>query len=196
MRKLFVVGAVTGALATAGSAGAGCFATAGLSLPPEGVAAGEPWTAKLTVLQHGVTPMPDARPEVVIENEKTGERRRFAARRVDGQGSYAARVVFPSRGSWKLAVFDGFAVGGYPARACQQTHTFGSITVGGKPTGATSLNGTSGTSQPAPLAAAPSSDSRWTLVWALVVAGGIGLAAAGAGMALARRGERRSAAPR
>jgi hypothetical protein len=137
MRKAFGILVLTAGLASAGTASAGCFATAGLGPPPDGLRPGATWLAKLTVLQHGITPMPDARPTVVVEDGATGKRRSFAAKPVDRAGNYVARVVFPTKGSWRLAVVDGFAVDGRPVPECEQTHTFGAVAIGGEPTGAT-----------------------------------------------------------
>ena len=171
IRKALVVGAVTGALAAAGTASAGCFATAGISLPPGGLGAGEAWTAKLTVLQHGVTPMPDARPRVIIRNAKTGEQRTFAARPVDSHGHYAARVVFPARGSWRLSVHDGFAVKGYAdASLCAQTHSFGAVSIGGKPPAGAPSSPPSGTRSPAPAPAPAVSSEGPSAVWPIAAA--------------------------
>ena len=69
MKKLFalVVDGSSPALALAGVAQAGCMATVGLSSTPKaGLAAGTPWVVTIRVLQHGRTPMPDAKPEVRI----------------------------------------------------------------------------------------------------------------------------------
>ena len=70
MTKLFVlVATVVAGLALAGVAQAGCMATVGLdSMPKAGHPAGKPWVVTIRVLQHGRTPMPDAKPEVRIRN--------------------------------------------------------------------------------------------------------------------------------
>jgi YtkA-like protein len=112
------------ALVGAGTASAGCMATVGLSPQPD-VAAGETWTASIQVLQHGQTPMADATPSVIIANAATGEERTFPATLSDPQdGVYVASVVFPTAGSWSVAVNDGF-----PVAECAQTHTFGAHTI-------------------------------------------------------------------
>ena len=108
------------ALVSAGTASAGCMATVGLSPQPD-VAAGETWTASVQVLQHGQTPMADATPSVIITNAATGEERTFPATLTDAEnGMYLASVVFPTAGSWSVAVNDGF-----PVAECARTHTFG-----------------------------------------------------------------------
>jgi YtkA-like len=112
------------ALVSAGTASAGCMATVGLSPQPD-VAAGETWTANVQVLQHGQTPMADATPSVIITNAATGEERTFPATLTDAEnGMYLASVVFPTAGSWSVAVNDGF-----PVAECAQTHTFGTQSI-------------------------------------------------------------------
>jgi hypothetical protein len=75
--------------------------------------------------------MADATPSVIVANAATGEERRFTATLSDAEnGVYLASVVFPSGGSWTVAVNDGF-----PVPECAQTHTFGthSIAAAGPP---------------------------------------------------------------
>jgi hypothetical protein len=120
MKKLFtfVVTAIAG-LALSSAAQAGCMATVGLSSTPKpGLAAGQPWIVTIRVLQHGRTPMSDARPEVRIRNA-AGRLFRFQAKPTTRVGSYRARVVFPRAGRYTLGVYDGF-----PVKDCAQVHTF------------------------------------------------------------------------
>jgi hypothetical protein len=99
-------------------------ATVGLSsLPKANLAAGQPWNVTIRVLQHGRTPMPDAKPEVRIRNS-AGKLFVFKARRTDTIGSYRARVVFPKAGRYRLGVYDGF-----PYKDCARVHTFKSVLV-------------------------------------------------------------------
>jgi hypothetical protein len=119
--------AVVTTLAFAGAAHAGCWATAGISPLPTAVEAGQVWRVDVTVLQHGRTPMPDAKPAVVITSATSGESRTIAARPTSSVGIYRADVAFPSGGSWDVAVKDGF-----PVPECAATHTFGSFTIGGE----------------------------------------------------------------
>jgi hypothetical protein len=123
MKKLLVAGAASvAALAAAGVAQAGCMATVGL-VPPKGLAAGEPWVVNLRVLQHGRTPMPDAKP--VVRITRAGARTiSVPARRTARVGTYRARVVFPEAGRYALAVYDGF-----PWKDCARTHTFAPVVV-------------------------------------------------------------------
>ena len=132
------------ALAFAGTASAGCFATVGLS-PLPSVGSGETWTANVQVLQHGRTPMDDASPVVLIRNGTTGQERSFPATLVDpAEGRYEAAVVFPSDGTWAVAVNDGF-----PETQCATVHTFGTFAIGAA----------SPPAEPPPAAAAPEPSS-------------------------------------
>ena len=88
------------------AAGAGGFATAGLSSTPEGVAPGQPWKVDITVLQHGRTPLDGLQPSVVIRSGDTT--REFAAAPTGKTGVYRAEVVFPTAGRWDYEVLDGF----------------------------------------------------------------------------------------
>ena len=71
MKKLCVLGSpLVAGLALAGVAQAGCMATVGLSSTPRPGSRREPWVVTIRVLQHGRTPMPDAKPEVRIRKLK------------------------------------------------------------------------------------------------------------------------------
>ena len=132
MRTRFIAVTAVAALglALAGTAAAGGWATVGLSSLPAGVDPGEPWHVELTVLQHGKTPLAGVEPTVTIRNKDTGATRTFAAKPTERVGVYAARVVFPSSGTWTYEVYDGF--GQYGGA---ETHTFAPITIGGLPAG-------------------------------------------------------------
>jgi hypothetical protein len=120
---VFLVTAVA-ALALTAAAYAGCMATVGLSsMPKAGLQAGDPWVVTIRVLQHGRTPMPDARPEVRIRNA-AGKLFVFKATRTKVVGSYRARVVFPKAGRYSLRVYDGF-----PVAECARVHSFRSIVI-------------------------------------------------------------------
>jgi hypothetical protein len=125
MTKLFVlVATVVAGLALTGVAQAGCMATVGLSsLPKAGLAAGEPWIVRISVLQHGRRPMPDAKPEVRIRNA-AGKLFVFKTTKTPRVGSYRARVVFPKAGRYSLGVYDGF-----PVKECARVHTFKSVLI-------------------------------------------------------------------
>lgn len=110
------------ALALPAAAAGGGWATVTLSSTPRGVAAGSPWTVRITVLQHGATPLADVRPVVRISRGEV--RRAFPARPTGETGVYAARVVFPAAGVWRYAVRDGFvAYGG------ARTHTYAPVRI-------------------------------------------------------------------
>ena len=125
MKKLFVfVATVVAALGVTAAANAGCMATVGLSsLPKAGHPAGKPWVVTIRVLQHGRTPMPDAKPEVRIRNT-AGKLFTFKAKKTDRVGSYRARVVFPNPGRYSLGVYDGF-----PVAECARVHTLKSVVI-------------------------------------------------------------------
>lgn len=187
-RYVFLV-AVAAAFVLAGAAQAGCWSTAGIDPLPKNVAAGQTWTVDVTILQHGRTPMPDAKPAVVITNGSAGTERRFPATATAETGRYQAEVIFPSEGSWAVAVYDGF-----PVAECAQTHTFGSFTIGAP-------GGGGATPPSAPEAVAdvpaaevvPESTGGTFPWWALGL--GLGLAAAVASGWLLARGLRRSTRP-
>ena len=125
MKKLFVlVATVVAMLAVTGTAQAGCMATVGLSsLPKPGLAAGQPWVVTIRVLQHGRTPMRDAKPEIRVRNA-AGKLFTFKGRATATVGSYRARVVFPKAGRYSLGVYDGF-----PVAECARVHTFKSVLI-------------------------------------------------------------------
>lgn len=86
---------------------AGGWATVQLSSTPQGLHAGEVWSVRLTVLQHGRTPLAGVVPRVLIH--KPGAlSRAFVATPTRKVGVYRARVVFPSPGTWRWQVDDGF----------------------------------------------------------------------------------------
>ena len=134
MKRLFVTMLVAGgALVQAAVASAGCWATAGLVPPPEGTAPGDTWAARVMILQHGRTPLPDAadaRPSVTITNAATGEERTFTAFPSSDPTVYEAAVVFPSAGSWRYEVFDGFTTWNGEPAPCAQTHRFAAVEIG------------------------------------------------------------------
>jgi len=149
MRRLLIVAIAAGALVQVGMASAGCFATVGLAPPPAGIGPGETWTVRMTILQHGLTPLPDAktaRPTLTIRNDETGAARTFVARPTQDLTVFATSVVFPSAGSWRYEVFDGFTSWQGEPAPCAQTHTFSAVAVGG---GATA-GGDPPASEPAP----------------------------------------------
>jgi YtkA-like len=135
MRKAILGGALLAAFTFATPAGAGCWATVGLAPPPNGLTAGETWTAELKILQHGRNPLPDAadaKPTVTISKGATGDRKTFTAKATDpAAGLYEAEVVFPSPGLWDYEVFDGFTSEQGEEVPCARTHTLGEVRIGG-----------------------------------------------------------------
>jgi hypothetical protein len=135
MRIALLGGIVLAALALAGSASAGCWATVGVSPPPATISPGQVWAADITVLQHGRTPLPpevDASPTLTIVNAETGERKTFPAKAVDREASlFRAEVVFPASGRWSYEVYDSFDNWDGKAEPCATTHMFAALEVGG-----------------------------------------------------------------
>ena len=124
MKRLVLLLVFAAGLVLPGVAYAGCSATVGLSsLPKPGLEPGKPWVVTIRVLQHGRTPMPDAKPEVRIRNA-AGKLSVFKARKTARVGSYRARVVFPAAGRYRLGVYDGF-----PYAECARMHTFKPVVI-------------------------------------------------------------------
>jgi hypothetical protein len=120
MRKLIAVAVV--ALAAAPAAFGGGWATVGVSPLPSGD--DSDWNATLMVKQHGQTPLDGVQPSITIRNASTGENETFAATPTGNPGEYRAHVVFPSDGTWRYEVYDGFTEYGGA-----QTHTFAPVTI-------------------------------------------------------------------
>jgi hypothetical protein len=122
MRSLLL--AAAGALVLAAPAAGGGWATAGLGPPDNGLGAGDTWKAEVTVLQHGETPLVGVQPAVIISND-SGRQLRFPAEPTGEPGVYVANVKFPSAGTWRYAVHDGFTQYGGA-----QLHTFAPVQIG------------------------------------------------------------------
>jgi hypothetical protein len=138
MRKALFAIVLVAALGYAAPATAGCWATAQLVKPPDGTPAGAPWTAHITILQHGRNPLPDARearPRVGISNA-AGDRKIFTATPVDPlKGTYKADIVFPSNGTWRFSVFDDFTTWNKQSAPCSRWHKLGTVQIGPAPPG-------------------------------------------------------------
>jgi hypothetical protein len=105
------------ALVFAAPAAAGGWATAELA-PPQGIRAGDTWTATITILQHGRTPLDGVKPKLIVSDGK-GLNRSAPARWTGEAGTYEAKVKLQHAGFWHYAVYDGFTQYGG-----QQTHPF------------------------------------------------------------------------
>jgi hypothetical protein len=102
------------------------------------MSADEPWVVDITVLQHGLASQPlcclkptvtirrvtSARSPSVVAKPLT-----FKARPTSRVGVYRARVVFPSAGTWRYEVFDGFTEYGGA-----RTHSFKPVKIAGAAT--------------------------------------------------------------
>jgi len=108
MRLLIALSAVAVALASAGAARAGGWATVGVDPLPTGVEAGETWRPEITVLQHGRTPLTGLEPVLTIREQATGVSREFRAAPTGTAGVYETSVVFPEAGRWNVVVETGW----------------------------------------------------------------------------------------
>jgi len=124
MRTLLLGLVAVAALALAGMASAGGWATAGVNQPPDDPTAGSTWDAKISILQHGQTPLAGVSPTLTLIGEG-GKRVTFPAKPTDETGVYVASVKFPSAGSWSYEVYDGFTQYGGAT-----THTFAPVSIG------------------------------------------------------------------
>jgi hypothetical protein len=116
--KRLLFGLTLLALALSASAAAGGWATLQLSSVPDGTKAGGTWTPELTILQHGRTPLNDVVPVIMI-SDGDGASKTFTAKPTGTPGTYRAEVTFPSGGSWRYQIWDGFS----------QTHTYAPVTI-------------------------------------------------------------------
>jgi len=126
MRTLILI-AFT-ALAVPVAAAGGGWATAGLGPPPDGTGPGDTWRAEITIKQHGVTPLVGVQPSVTIRGPETAT---FAAKPTGEPGVYVADVVFPTAGTYRYEVDDGFS----------QVHTFAPVEIGAPVTGGSGFPG-------------------------------------------------------
>lgn len=117
--KRLVLALALAALLVPAAATAGGFATVQLSSLPAGTDAGGTWTPTMTVLQHGVTPLDGLQPAVRITDD-SGATQSSAARPAGEPGTYVANVTFPTAGTWRYEIWDGFS----------QTHTYAPVTIG------------------------------------------------------------------
>jgi hypothetical protein len=107
--RLTLLAVIAAALAAPPAASAGAWATVGFDPPPDTLAPGEGWQVEMTILQHGVTPLVGVEPSVIVAPAEGGERKAFRARPTGKPGVYRATVAFPSAGTWRYVVDDGFS---------------------------------------------------------------------------------------
>jgi hypothetical protein len=155
MRRLvLVLSTVAVALAAAGTAFAGGWATVGVSPgPPDGGGPGSTWNVNLEVLQHGRTPLDGVVPTIAIRNRDSGDTQTFTAKPTGEPGMYAAKVVFPTVGTWEYTINDGFS----------QTHTFKPIAIGDAPAAAAIRSARDSATTPAPAGDSSSFSVPWTV---------------------------------
>jgi hypothetical protein len=115
--------------ATTGTAHAGGWASVELGEAPGGLVAGEPWRVELIVKQHAITPLDGVTPSIKIDNGE-GVVKTFRAHPTGRPGTYAAEVTFPSGGTWKTRIYDGFT-DAFPHRLSPLTVSAGSASAGG-----------------------------------------------------------------
>jgi YtkA-like len=127
MRYLLALSVLAVALAAPAAAPAGGWATVELAAIPAGIDAGDTWTARFTVLRHGVTPTDGAEPSVTVVHPLSSETSTFPADPAGEPGVYEAAVVFPEAGTWTFEIDNGLAATGYGE---SQTTTFDPVAVG------------------------------------------------------------------
>ena len=108
MRHFIVLATIVAALAATATASAGGWATVGMHPLPTGVGPGDTWNTELTILQHGETPLTGLSPTITISLDETGRTESFTATETDEAGVYAASVVFPEAGPWRIVADSSF----------------------------------------------------------------------------------------
>jgi hypothetical protein len=127
MRYLIALSVLVAALAAPAAAPAGGWATVELEGMPAGLDAGDTWTARFTVLRHGVTPTDGAEPSVTIAPAESSDTTTFQAAPAGEPGVYEAAVVFPEPGTWTFEIDNGLAATGF---GVSQTTTFDPVAIG------------------------------------------------------------------
>lgn len=108
MRYLIVLATAAVTLVASSVASAGGWATVGLDPLPTGVGPGDTWNTNMTILQHGRTPLTGLSPTITITPEDGGRSETFAATETSEPGVYAASVVFPEAGPWRIVADSTF----------------------------------------------------------------------------------------
>lgn len=119
MMRTMLLAALAAALAVPAAGFGGGFATVQLGSLPTGTAAGGTWSAELTILRHGRTPLDGLVPVVRVTDED-GAAISYEARPTGAPGRYAVDVRFPHRGTWAWEIWDGYT----------QTHTYAPVAIG------------------------------------------------------------------
>ncbi len=127
MRYLITLLVLVVVLVASATATAGGWATVGFAPLPDGTTAGATWKPKITVLQHGRTPLGGLSPIVTISGGEAV--RSFTATETPEVGVYEANVVFPERGDWRVEIDSGFG---------DSRVTYGPVSIGTAPSGSPS----------------------------------------------------------
>lgn len=107
MRTRFILAlpmALCAALAVAGVATAGGYATATMDPPPDEPVAGEPVQLGFTLMQHGVTPTNWGRAVFSVIDIDTSERTSYPATPSGAGGHWTVEVIFPAVGNYRFEV--------------------------------------------------------------------------------------------
>jgi hypothetical protein len=135
---------------------AGAAAKSGIELlgpTPERLAAGQPWSVGIVGIQSDrrVDPKGSLTPALEIKKESGGQSYRFAAHR-EPDGTYTARVVFPSSGRWTYRVSGFGSLGAHQRWAPAQIPPSAGSGVAGDPSSASNpAGGASGGESDLPL---------------------------------------------
>jgi hypothetical protein len=95
-----------------------------ISSAPNGTDVGEPWTTLITITMPGNGRLEGLRPAMIVR--RGSEQKAFAAAPTTKRGVYRVQVVFPSRGTWRYGVDDGFD---RFERGAGQVHDFPPVTI-------------------------------------------------------------------
>jgi YtkA-like len=178
--RLTLLAVIAAALAAPSAATAGGWATVGFDPPPDDLAPREPWQVEMTILQHGITPLEGVKPRVIVSPVEGGDRKTFPARATDEPGVYRVTVAFPSAGTWRYVVDDGFTA--------QHDYPPVEVGVGGKKAAAEPLAvANTAAATPPSSGSAASDDDAPSYLLALVAAAVAGLLAALAAAFVQRR---------
>jgi hypothetical protein len=177
--RLTLLAAIAAVLAAPSAANAGGWATVGFDPPPDDLAPREPWQIEMTILQHGITPLEGVEPRVIVTPAEGGDRKTFPARATDEPGVYRATVAFPSAGTWRYVVDDGFAA--------QHDYPPVEVGTGGKKSAAEPVAVANTAAATPPSSGSAASDDDGPSYLLALVAAAVAALAAGFGAALLQR---------